>query len=129
MEIDRRELKRQAREAIRGSRPSFWVVTLVYLLMTTGVSTLAGLLVPAPGHRKHQSAGFVPFHPPLPVLHGSWLWLYAMVHVDLPEAVSRTGRPSRWLLRGPAGYHDLHSDLSPHAGLVPAVHPPSSGWS
>ena len=48
MEIDRRELKRQAREAIRGSRPSFWVVTLVYLLMTTGVSTLAGLLVPAP---------------------------------------------------------------------------------
>ena len=48
MEIDRRELKRQAREAIRVSRPSFWVVTLVYLLMTTGVSTLAGLLVPAP---------------------------------------------------------------------------------
>ena len=48
MEIDRRELKRQAREAIRLSRPSFWVVTLVYLLMTTGVSTLAGLLVPAP---------------------------------------------------------------------------------
>ena len=26
MEIDRRELKRQAREAIRVSRPSFWVV-------------------------------------------------------------------------------------------------------
>ena len=48
MVIDRRELKRQAREAIRVSRPSFWVVTLVYLLMTTGVSTLAGLLVPAP---------------------------------------------------------------------------------
>ena len=48
MEIDRRELKRQAREAIRVSRPSFWVVSLVYLLMTTGVSTLAGLLVPAP---------------------------------------------------------------------------------
>lgn len=48
MEIDRRELKRQAREALWASRPSFWVVTLVYLLMTTGISTLAGLFVSAP---------------------------------------------------------------------------------
>lgn len=46
MEIDRKELKRRAKEALSLSRPSFWIVTFVYLLMTTGVSFLADL---APG--------------------------------------------------------------------------------
>ena len=39
MEIDRRELKRQARERMGQTSPRFWVVALVYFLMTTGVST------------------------------------------------------------------------------------------
>ena len=41
MEIDRKQLKQQAREAMLLSKPSFWVVTFVYLLMTTGLSTAA----------------------------------------------------------------------------------------
>ena len=43
MELDRRELKARARARMRESRPPFWLITLVYLLLTTGVSTLADL--------------------------------------------------------------------------------------
>jgi len=35
MEIDRRELKRIARERMKLTHPSFWVVTLIYFCMTT----------------------------------------------------------------------------------------------
>ncbi len=41
MEIDRRELKRQARERMGAASPPFWAVTLLFLLLTQGVS-LAG---------------------------------------------------------------------------------------
>ena len=34
MELNRRELKAQARERMRETRPPFWLVTLVYLLLT-----------------------------------------------------------------------------------------------
>lgn len=44
MEIDRKELKARAREAMALPRPKFWVVALVYFLMTTGVSNLLSLL-------------------------------------------------------------------------------------
>ena len=40
MEIDRRELKRQARERMALTDPRFWVVALAYIVMTTGVSWL-----------------------------------------------------------------------------------------
>lgn len=40
MEIDRRELKRQARQRMALTDPKFWVVALAYLAMTTGVSWL-----------------------------------------------------------------------------------------
>ena len=46
MEIDRKELKRRAKESMSLSKPSFWIVTFVYLLMTTGVSFLSDF---APG--------------------------------------------------------------------------------
>ena len=46
MEIDRKELKRMAKESMSLSKPSFWLVTLVYVLMTTGVSAVADF---APG--------------------------------------------------------------------------------
>lgn len=44
MEIDRKELKYRSREAMGQTRPRFWAVTLVYLLMTTGVSLLLDML-------------------------------------------------------------------------------------
>ena len=40
MEIDRRELKRQARERMALTDPKFWAVALAYIVMTTGVSWL-----------------------------------------------------------------------------------------
>lgn len=40
MEFDRRELKRQARQAMSQASPPFWLVTLVYILATTGLSYL-----------------------------------------------------------------------------------------
>lgn len=45
MEIDRKELKRRAREAMGLTRPRFWVVALVYFLMTTGLSYLPDQLL------------------------------------------------------------------------------------
>lgn len=50
MEIDRAELKRRARERMALTDPKFWVVALVYLAMTTGVSWLVSLIpVPSVG--------------------------------------------------------------------------------
>ena len=56
MELNRRELKSRARERIRETQPPFWLVTLVFLLLTTGVSTVTSLtdtayisLSPGPG--------------------------------------------------------------------------------
>ena len=50
MEIDRKELKRQARERMALTDPKFWLVALAYLAMTTGVSWLASLVpLPAAG--------------------------------------------------------------------------------
>lgn len=43
MEIDRAMLKGRAKQSMSQAKPSFWVVTFVYLLMTTGVSTLSNL--------------------------------------------------------------------------------------
>lgn len=56
MEIDRKELKHQAREAMRLPKPSFWVVTLVYLLMTTGLSMLLSA-IPFPSGKSGFSTG------------------------------------------------------------------------
>ena len=44
MEIDRKELKSRAREAMSLTRPKFWVVSLTYLLLTVGASLVVGLL-------------------------------------------------------------------------------------
>ncbi|MGI5963349.1 MAG: DUF975 family protein [Lawsonibacter sp.] len=46
MEIDRRELKHRAREDMSLTKPPFWLVTLLYLLMTTGVGYLLSFLPP-----------------------------------------------------------------------------------
>ena len=42
MEIDRRQLKRQAREDMGRARPSFWIVALVYVLLMAA-AVAAGL--------------------------------------------------------------------------------------
>jgi len=44
MEIDRSELKRQAKERITLTDPKFWLVALAYLALTTGVSWLVSLI-------------------------------------------------------------------------------------
>lgn len=44
MEIDRKELKRRARERMALTDPKFWVVTLTYLAMTTGISWIISLI-------------------------------------------------------------------------------------
>jgi uncharacterized membrane protein len=49
MEIDRKELKYRARQAMSLTRPSFWVVTLAYLLLTEGVSTLIDVILTSQG--------------------------------------------------------------------------------
>lgn len=53
MEIDRIELKRQARERMALTDPRFWVVALAYLAMTTGVSWLVSF-IPLPDSRTVQ---------------------------------------------------------------------------
>ena len=44
MEIDRKELKHQARERMALTDPKFWVVALTYIAMTTGVSWVLSLI-------------------------------------------------------------------------------------
>lgn len=48
MPINRRTLKSQARDALRSAAPSAVLMTLVYFLLTTGVSRAAGLFVDNP---------------------------------------------------------------------------------
>ena len=45
MEIDRKELKRLARERMAQPRPPFWVVGLLYILLTTGVNLLSNTII------------------------------------------------------------------------------------
>ena len=51
MEIDCNELKQHARQTMRLTRPSFWVVALVFVLMTTGVSLVLGA-IPYPTNKS-----------------------------------------------------------------------------
>lgn len=53
MEINRAELKRQAREYMSHTDPKFWVVALAYIAMTTGVSWLFSFL-PIPHTQTSQ---------------------------------------------------------------------------
>ena len=44
MRINRKDLKRQAREAMKLTSPKFWIICLVYLVLTSGVDGLLQLL-------------------------------------------------------------------------------------
>ena len=43
MELDRKALRARVRERMREAQPPFWLVTLAFLLMTTGLSTAGKL--------------------------------------------------------------------------------------
>ena len=45
--VNRKELKQQARAAMRKAHPPYWMAALVFLLLTSGVSSLINLLIPA----------------------------------------------------------------------------------
>lgn len=70
MEIDYRALKRQARQAMRQTHPNSWIVTLTYLLITTGFSLLLDL-IPVPAAKSGISTPIIFLN----ILY----WLYAMV--------------------------------------------------
>lgn len=61
IQIDRKDLKRQAREAMGLTRPRFWVVCLLYLLLTTGVESLIRQLSSYQGPVLEQFSFFVFF--------------------------------------------------------------------
>lgn len=60
-QYDRRDLKRQAREAMRLTRPRFWVVCLIYFLLTTGVESIIHLLSSYEGSVLSQFSFFIFF--------------------------------------------------------------------
>lgn len=98
MEIDRAELKRQARERMALTDPKFWVVALAYLVMTTGVSWLVSFL-PLP-----EDSFLLPFFQMLLMLYTTvvrfglclWaLWTYRQLDPDinsLTQGFSVAGR-------------------------------------
>jgi hypothetical protein len=49
IELDRRELKRQARESMGLAQPPFWVAALLVLLLTDGLSQILDLILAIPG--------------------------------------------------------------------------------
>lgn len=55
MEINRKELKRAARESMRGIRPNVMKVSLVYLLLSTGVSLLINFVVANPAEEIYRA--------------------------------------------------------------------------
>lgn len=61
MQYDRRDLKRQAREAMGLTRPRFWVVCLIYFLLTTGVESVIHLLSSYQGSVLAQFSFFIFF--------------------------------------------------------------------
>lgn len=98
MGIHRKQLKRQARERMALTDPKFWVVALVYLAMTTGISWLISL-IPLPEGSTIQI-----FFQLLLMLYTNvvqfglclWaLWTYRQMDPDLgalTQAFSVTGR-------------------------------------
>ena len=55
--IDYKELKRRARESMKLTRPNSWVVTLVFFLLTSGLTMALSALIPLlPGHELRYSA-------------------------------------------------------------------------
>lgn len=55
MEINRKELKRAAKESMRGARPGVMKVSLVYLLLSTGVTLLINFVVANPAEQIYRS--------------------------------------------------------------------------
>ena len=60
-QYDRRDLKRQVREAMRLTSPRFWVVCLIYFLLTTGVESILHLLSSYQGSDLAEFSFFIFF--------------------------------------------------------------------
>ena len=101
MEVNRRELKARAREQLRASHPAFWRITLVYLLLTSGVAAVADL------------AGAARIG--LPPVHLDTFALFLALLVTLYTMVMRLGY-QWWALRTcrrqPTGYGALIDGFS-----------------
>lgn len=70
MGIDRRALKRQAREDMALPRPNFRIVTFLYILMTAGVSILCSL-IPLPASSADSLSSLTLFLSLLLLLYGT----------------------------------------------------------
>ncbi len=96
MEVNRQELKARARERLRASHPAFWKITLVYLLLTSGVTAVADLAGAAriglPPLHLDTFALFL-FPAGHPVHHSDAPWLPVVGPSDLPPAAHRVWRP------------------------------------
>ena len=101
LEVNRRELKARARERIHASHPAFWKITLVYLLLTSGVAAVADL------------AGAARIG--IPPLHLDTFALFLSLLVSLYTTVMRLGH-QWWALRTyrqqPTGYSTLIDGFS-----------------
>ena len=96
---DRGSLKRQAKQLIRASKPHFLLVTLVYWLLTAGLSTAANWLTSS-----------VDFY-----LTSGMLSLFLMIVVALFGIVMGTGFLNYALClsrKEPAGWHSLFQPFS-----------------
>ena len=119
MNLDRKTLKRRARDCIRTAVPAAWLVTLVYILLTDGVSTVISLFLPNPLAQAAQliSQGADPIHVMEYILSGGRLSLFVFVTIliTLYICVMQVG----YLIYGlnlirsrPAGYGDLTGGFS-----------------
>ena len=101
MELDCRELKSRVRQYMGAARPAFWLVTLVFLLLTTGVSTAADL------------SGATVFS--LPLSGGDTLPLFLFLLIELYTTVMSFGY-RWWALKTyrqqPAGFNTLIDGFS-----------------
>ena len=124
MELNRRELKAQARERMRETRPPFWLLTLVYLLLTTGVSTLADLTGAAQFTFPPSSGDTLPLFLYLLILlyttvmnFGYQIWALRVYR----RQEAGYGTPHRRLLHGGAGAADGAVHIRLHAVLGAGV--------
>lgn len=113
MYIDRPALKREARQAMRAARPRPMLVTLLYLLLTAGLSTLIGMIVSDPMSRivELTQKGLSPAQAIPVVLAGMGpIGLFLHILVAAFSLVMTFGY-SRWSLNAARGEKASVSDL------------------
>lgn len=113
MPIDRYTLKMQARESLNASRPNARVMTLLYFLLTSGISLLVGLFVEDPLNELQSmvQAGLTYDRAILLALSGvGMIGLFLNILVSLYSIVVEFGY-RRWALGASRGQEGEFSDL------------------